>query len=81
MHVTQIRFHADTWRAIKAEAERLRISAAELVRTAVLLYLGQRQAEDRIAGLEARHDALAARVERLARLLTRLAERVVGRAR
>lgn len=79
MHTTTVRFTADQWAFIRAECERLGIAKSAYVREAVILYMGRQQAEgDRLAKLEAQYSALAGRIETLARMLTRVAERVTG---
>lgn len=72
-HVTTIRFDVSTWEAIVAEAQRLGVANAEVIRSAVLLHLGHQRAAGRIGELEQRVGELAGRVERIARVVSRLA--------
>jgi hypothetical protein len=70
-----VRFTDDQWAWIVAECERLGIAKSAFIRDAVLLYLGRRQAEERIKRLEQAHAALAKRVDGLVLLVRRLMER------
>lgn len=78
LHTTTVRFTADQWAFIVGEADRLGIARSAFIRDAVIVCIGRRQAEDRIGVLEARVDALAGRVERLAEIVGAVIKRAVG---
>jgi hypothetical protein len=70
---TTVRFDIETWDDIVRQSEALGISHAEFIRGAVHRRLGRLADADRLAALDRRLTALGARVDKLSRVVTRLA--------
>jgi hypothetical protein len=74
MHTTTVRFDLDMWALIVAHCERLGIAYGEFIRGAVLLRLGSLLLETHHADeIDRKLGTLATRLDRVARLLERVA--------
>lgn len=74
MHTTTVRFDADVWALVAAHCRRLGISYGEFIRGAVLLRLGSLLLEThRAEEMDRKVATLAARLERVTRLIERVA--------
>lgn len=73
-HTTTVRFDADVWALIVLHCERLGIAYGEFIRGAVLLRLGSLLLDShRAEDLDLRIATLAGRLERVTRLIERVA--------
>jgi len=66
LHTTTVRFDADTWAELSAEAERLGVPKATYIREATVRRLGGGVAQPELAGMRRRVEGVERQLERLA---------------